>query len=75
MNDSVSIEHFLVAILNLKSRLPNIKDKAQPKSIRSCYSKFERRRVTSASAERNLQCTLNKYALNLNELARNRSGY
>ncbi|WMW76953.1 ATP-dependent chaperone ClpB [Flavobacterium sp. 20NA77.7] len=73
MNDEfVSIEHIFLAILKSKSRVAQIlKDQSvTEKGLQSAITELRKgERVTSASAEETYNA-LNKYAKNLNELAR-----
>jgi len=73
MNDEfVSIEHIFLAILKSKSRVAQIlKDQGvTEKGLQSAITELRKgERVTSASAEETYNA-LNKYAKNLNELAR-----
>lgn len=73
MNDEfVSIEHIFLAILKSKSKVAQIlKDQGvTEKSLESAITELRKgERVTSASAEETYNA-LNKYAKNLNELAR-----
>jgi len=74
MNDEfVSIEHLLLAIFTSKSKIAQIlKDQGvTEKGLKSAIDELRKgERVTSASAEETYN-SLNKYAKNLNELARN----
>ncbi|RRJ90233.1 ATP-dependent chaperone ClpB [Flavobacterium macacae] len=74
MNDEfVSIEHLLLAVFNSKSKIAQIlKDQGvTKKGLESAIDELRKgERVTSASAEETYN-SLNKYAKNLNELARN----
>jgi ATP-dependent Clp protease ATP-binding subunit ClpB len=74
MNDEfVSIEHLILAIFNSKSKVAQIlKDQGvTEKGLKSAIDELRKgERVTSASAEENYN-SLNKYAKNLNELAKN----
>ena len=74
MNDEyVSIEHLLLAIFKSKSKVAQIlKDQGvTEKGLEAAISEIRKgERVTSASAEETYNA-LNKYAKNLNELARN----
>lgn len=74
MNDEfVSIEHLIVAIFGSKSKVAQIlKDQGvTDKGLKAAIDELRKgERVTSASAEENYN-SLNKYAKNLNELARN----
>ena len=74
MNDEyVSIEHLLLAILKSKSKVAQIlKDQGvTEKGLEAVISELRKgERVTSASAEETYNA-LNKYAKNLNELAKN----
>jgi ATP-dependent Clp protease ATP-binding subunit ClpB len=73
MNDEfVSIEHLILAIFNSKSKVAQIlKDQGvTEKGLKSAIDELRKgERVTSASAEETYN-SLNKYAKNLNELAR-----
>ena len=72
-DDFVSIEHFLLAILGSKSKIAQIlKDQGvTEKDLKSAIEELRKgEKVTSASAEENYN-SLNKYAKNLNELAKN----
>lgn len=73
MNDEfVSVEHLLLAIFQSKSKVAQIlKDQgATEKGLRAAIDELRKgERVTSASAEETYNA-LNKYAKNLNELAR-----
>ncbi|HEU4791148.1 MAG TPA: ATP-dependent chaperone ClpB [Flavobacterium sp.] len=73
MNDEyVSIEHLILAIFDSKSKVAQIlKDQGVTgKGLRAAIEELRKgERVTSASAEENYN-SLNKYAKNLNELAR-----
>ncbi|TDO83162.1 ATP-dependent Clp protease ATP-binding subunit ClpB [Flavobacterium chryseum] len=73
MNDEyVSIEHLILAIFDSKSKVAQIlKDQGVTgKALKATIEELRRgERVTSASAEENYN-SLNKYAKNLNELAR-----
>ncbi len=73
MNDEfVSIEHLLLAIFSSKSKVAQIlKDQGvTEKGLKSAIDELRKgERVTSASAEETYN-SLNKYAKNLNELAR-----
>ena len=73
MNDEfVSIEHLLLAIFGSKSKAAQIlKDQGvTEKGLKAAIDELRKgERVTSASAEENYN-SLNKYAKNLNELAR-----
>ena len=73
MNDDyTSIEHLLLAIFNSKSKVAQIlKDQGvTEKDLESAIAEIRKgERVTSASAEETYN-SLNKYAKNLNELAR-----
>ncbi len=74
MNDEfVSIEHLLLAIFNSKSKIAQIlKDQGvTEKNLKAAIEELRKgERVTSASAEETYN-SLNKYAKNLNDLARN----
>jgi ATP-dependent Clp protease ATP-binding subunit ClpB len=74
MNDEfVSIEHLILAIFGSKSKVAQIlKDQGvTEKGLKAAIDELRKgERVTSASAEENYN-SLNKYAKNLNELARN----
>ena len=74
MNDEfVSIEHLILAIFDSKSKVAQIlKDQGVTgKGLKSAIEELRKgERVTSASAEETYN-SLNKYARNLNELARN----
>ncbi|WP_333695114.1 ATP-dependent chaperone ClpB [Flavobacterium sp.] len=74
MNDEyVSIEHLLLAIFKSKSKVAQIlKDQGvTEKGLETAISELRKgERVTSASAEETYN-SLNKYAKNLNELAKN----
>ena len=74
MNDEfVSIEHLVLAIFNSKSKVAQIlKDQGvTEKGLKAAIEELRKgERVTSASAEENYN-SLNKYAKNLNELAKN----
>ena len=74
MNDEfVSVEHLILAIFNSKSKVAQIlKDQGvTEKGLKSAIDELRKgERVTSASAEENYN-SLNKYAKNLNELAKN----
>ncbi len=74
MNDEfVSIEHLILAIFASKSKVAQIlKDQGvTDKGLKAAIDELRKgERVTSASAEENYN-SLNKYAKNLNELARN----
>jgi ATP-dependent Clp protease ATP-binding subunit ClpB len=74
MNDEyVSIEHLILAIFKSKSKVAQIlKDQGvTEKGLQSAIDELRKgERVTSASAEENYN-SLNKYAKNLNELAKN----
>ena len=74
MNDEfVSIEHLLLAIFDSKSKVSQIlKDQGVTgKGLKAAIEELRKgERVTSASAEETYN-SLNKYARNLNELARN----
>ena len=74
MNDEfVSIEHLILAIFSSKSKVAQIlKDQGvTDKGLKAAIDELRKgERVTSASAEENYN-SLNKYAKNLNELARN----
>jgi len=74
MNDEfVSIEHLILAIFGSKSKVAQIlKDQGvTDKGLKAAIDELRKgERVTSASAEENYN-SLNKYAKNLNELARN----
>ncbi|WP_339920026.1 ATP-dependent chaperone ClpB [uncultured Flavobacterium sp.] len=73
MNDEfVSIEHLILAIFNSKSKVAQIlKDQgATEKGLKAAIDELRKgERVTSASAEETYN-SLNKYAKNLNELAK-----
>ena len=72
-DDFVSIEHFLLAILGSKSKIAQIlKDQSvTEKDLKSAIEELRKgEKVTSASAEENYN-SLNKYAKNLNDLAKN----
>ncbi|RUT71406.1 ATP-dependent chaperone ClpB [Flavobacterium cupreum] len=73
MNDEyVSIEHLILAIFDSKSKVAQIlKDQGVTgKALKATIEELRKgERVTSASAEENYN-SLNKYAKNLNELAR-----
>ena len=72
-DDFVSIEHFLLAILGSKSKIAQIlKDQGvTEKDLKSAIEELRKgEKVTSASAEENYN-SLNKYAKNLNDLAKN----
>jgi len=73
MNDEfVSIEHLILAIFGSKSKVAQIlKDQGvTEKGLKAAIDELRKgERVTSASAEENYN-SLNKYAKNLNELAR-----
>jgi len=73
MNDEfVSIEHLILAIFNSKSKVAQIlKDQgATEKGLKAAIDELRKgERVTSASAEETYN-SLNKYARNLNELAK-----
>lgn len=73
MNDEfVSIEHLILAIFDSKSKVSQIlKDQGVTgKGLKAAIEELRKgERVTSASAEENYN-SLNKYAKNLNELAR-----
>ncbi|HWR94876.1 MAG TPA: ATP-dependent chaperone ClpB [Flavobacterium sp.] len=73
MNDEyVSIEHLILAIFNSKSKVAQIlKDQGvTEKGLKAAIEELRKgERVTSASAEENYN-SLNKYAKNLNELAK-----
>jgi ATP-dependent Clp protease ATP-binding subunit ClpB len=73
MNDEyVSIEHLILAIFDSKSKVAQIlKDQGVTgKGLKAAIEELRKgERVTSASAEENYN-SLNKYAKNLNELAR-----
>lgn len=73
MNDEfVSIEHLILAIFHSKSKVAQIlKDQGvTEKGLKAAIDELRKgERVTSASAEENYN-SLNKYAKNLNELAR-----
>ncbi|MEO7979183.1 ATP-dependent chaperone ClpB [Flavobacterium sp.] len=73
MNDEyVSIEHLILAIFDSKSKVAQIlKDQGvSGKALKATIEELRKgERVTSASAEENYN-SLNKYAKNLNELAR-----
>ena len=72
MNDEfVSIEHLIIAIFKSKSKIAQVlKDQGVTlKALESAISELRKgERVTSQSAEDNYN-SLNKYAINLNELA------
>jgi ATP-dependent Clp protease ATP-binding subunit ClpB len=74
MNDEyVSIEHLILAIFDSKSKVAQIlKDQGVTgKGLKAAIEELRKgERVTSASAEENYN-SLNKYAKNLNELAKN----
>jgi len=74
MNDEyVSIEHLILAIFKSRSKVAQIlKDQGvTEKGLQSAIDELRKgERVTSASAEENYNA-LNKYAKNLNELAKN----
>ena len=74
MNDEfVAIEHLLLAIFNTKSKVAQIlKDQGvTEKNLKAAIDELRKgERVTSASAEETYN-SLNKYAKNLNDLARN----
>lgn len=74
MNDEfVSIEHLLLAVFNSKSKTAQIlKDQGvTEKGLKAAIDELRKgERVTSSSAEETYNA-LNKYAKNLNELARN----
>ena len=74
MNDDyVSVEHLILAIFKSKSKSAQIlKDQGvTEKGLQSAIDELRKgERVTSASAEENYN-SLNKYAKNLNELAKN----
>ncbi|WP_309609418.1 ATP-dependent chaperone ClpB [Flavobacterium sp.] len=74
MNDEfVSIEHLILAIFGSKSKVAQIlKDQGvTQKDLKAAIEELRKgERVTSASAEENYN-SLNKYARNLNELAKN----
>ncbi|SHG32545.1 ATP-dependent Clp protease ATP-binding subunit ClpB [Flavobacterium segetis] len=74
MNDEfVSIEHLILAIFDSKTKAAQIlKDQGVTgKGLKAAIDELRKgERVTSASAEENYN-SLNKYAKNLNELARN----
>jgi len=74
MNDEfVSIEHLILAIFDSKAKVSQIlKDQGvTAKGLKAAIEELRKgERVTSASAEENYN-SLNKYAKNLNELARN----
>ena len=74
MNDEfVSVEHLILAIFGSKSKVAQIlKDQGvTQKDLKSAIEELRKgERVTSASAEENYN-SLNKYARNLNELAKN----
>ncbi|MGL3001827.1 ATP-dependent chaperone ClpB [Flavobacterium sp. RSSB_23] len=74
MNDEfVAIEHLLIAIFNTKSKVAQIlKDQGvTEKNLKAAIDELRKgERVTSASAEETYN-SLNKYAKNLNDLARN----
>jgi ATP-dependent Clp protease ATP-binding subunit ClpB len=74
MNDEfVSIEHLILAIFGSKSKVAQIlKDQSvTEKGLKAAIEELRKgERVTSASAEETYN-SLNKYAKNLNELARN----
>ncbi len=72
-DDFVSIEHFLLAIFGSKSKIAQIlKDQGvTEKDLKAAIEELRKgEKVTSASAEDNYN-SLNKYAKNLNELAKN----
>ena len=73
MNDEfVAIEHLLLAIFNTKSKVAQIlKDQGvTEKNLKAAIDELRKgERVTSASAEETYN-SLNKYAKNLNDLAR-----
>jgi len=72
-DDFVSIEHFLLAIFGSKSKIAQIlKDQGvTEKDLKAAIEELRKgEKVTSASAEENYN-SLNKYAKNLNELAKN----
>lgn len=72
-DDFVSIEHFLLAIFGSKSKIAQIlKDQGvTEKDLKAAIGELRKgEKVTSASAEENCN-SLNKYAKNLNELAKN----
>ena len=74
MNDEfVSVEHLILAIFGSKSKIAQIlKDQGvTQKDLKATIEELRKgERVTSASAEENYN-SLNKYARNLNELAKN----
>ncbi|WP_395078027.1 ATP-dependent chaperone ClpB [Flavobacterium sp.] len=74
MNDEfVSVEHLILAIFGSKSKVAQIlKDQGvTQKDLKAAIDELRKgERVTSASAEENYN-SLNKYARNLNELAKN----
>jgi ATP-dependent Clp protease ATP-binding subunit ClpB len=74
MNDEyVSVEHLILAIFDSKSKVAQIlKDQGVTgKGLKAAIEELRKgERVTSASAEENYN-SLNKYAKNLNELAKN----
>ena len=74
MNDEfISVEHLILAIFASKSKVAQIlKDQGvTEKGLKAAIDELRKgERVTSASAEENYN-SLNKYARNLNELARN----
>ncbi len=74
MNDEfVSVEHLILSIFSSKSKVAQIlKDQgATEKDLRAAIDELRKgERVTSNSAEQNYN-SLNKFAKNLNELARN----
>ncbi len=74
MNDEyVSVEHLILAIFDSKSKVAQIlKDQGVTgKGLKSAIEELRKgERVTSSSAEENYNA-LNKYAKNLNELAKN----
>ena len=74
MNDEfVSVEHLILAIFGSKSKVAQIlKDQGvTQKDLKAAIEELRKgERVTSASAEENYN-SLNKYARNLNELAKN----
>ncbi|TRX36119.1 ATP-dependent chaperone ClpB [Flavobacterium sp. ZT3R18] len=74
MNDEyVSVEHLILSIFDSKSKVAQIlKDQGVTgKGLKAAIEELRKgERVTSASAEENYN-SLNKYAKNLNELARN----
>ncbi|VXB85320.1 protein disaggregation chaperone [Flavobacterium sp. 9R] len=74
MNDEfVAIEHLLLAIFNTKSKVAQIlKDQGvTEKNLKAAIDELRKgERVTSASAEETYN-SLNKYAKNLNDLAKN----